>query len=199
MKCTKSKRTNMRLLLESLVERGERLRRRLRQERMERGEAVHENWPKPLKIDPDFQCRRFLSQLQRNGSCIEWTGARNEHNYGKLSFFRVQVKAHRVAYFLEHGQCPDELDVCHTCDNPPCCNPDHLFLGTALINSRDAVKKRRIRHGEDHRFAILTREQVQWARDNWIPRVVTCKMLARQIGVDHRTLYFAASGRNWKY
>lgn len=64
--------------------------------------------------------------------------------YGNFNVTRSQsVRTNRMAYYLTHGVDPGELRVCHSCDNPPCCNPAHLWLGTTLDNSRDMVAKGR--------------------------------------------------------
>jgi hypothetical protein len=78
--------------------------------------------------------------------CWEWQGSRDHHGYGRLNSGGKHgfiLKAHRAAYELEHGPFDPELDVCHTCDNPPCCNPAHLFLGDAAANARDMASKGR--------------------------------------------------------
>jgi hypothetical protein len=68
--------------------------------------------------------------------------------------------AHRMAWELTHGPIPPGLFVCHHCDNPPCCNPVHLFLGTNADNVDDKVKKYRQAVGENHGRAKLTNSDV---------------------------------------
>lgn len=75
--------------------------------------------------------------------CIEWTGARNPAGYGRLRLRGQQVYAHRVAYEQAYGPIPEGFVVMHSCDNPPCINPDHLSVGTYADNARDMVEKGR--------------------------------------------------------
>jgi hypothetical protein len=76
-------------------------------------------------------------------ACWPWTGSRKDSGYGRLCFDRHQQNAHRVAYQLATGHDPGDLIVCHSCDNPPCCNPAHLWVGTHGDNARDKVAKGR--------------------------------------------------------
>jgi len=75
--------------------------------------------------------------------CREWTGGRNNYGYGTFWLDGRSVKAHRVAHELAVGPIPPGVKVCHSCDNPSCCEPSHLFLGTQSDNVRDSAQKRR--------------------------------------------------------
>ena len=79
--------------------------------------------------------------------CIEWTGARDP-NYGNRKVDGVMWKAHRYAWAEANGPIPDGMMVLHSCDNPPCVNVDHLFLGTNMDNLRDASRKGRLRRAD---------------------------------------------------
>ena len=109
---------------------------------------------------------RFWSKVDTSGDCWEWMGCK-KFGYGRIGcIINNEVKqpnAHRIAYLLKHGEIPDELDCLHTCDNPACCNPAHLWLGTQTDNMRDALKKGR-RTSETNNMAKLTREQVEIIR-----------------------------------
>lgn len=89
----------------------------------------------------------FWSRVLRGEGCWEWQGARNQDGYGTLWVNRRKVRAHRVAWGLSVGEIPRGLLVLHRCDNPPCCNPAHLWIGTHADNSADMVAKGRARGG----------------------------------------------------
>lgn len=100
---------------------------------------------------------RFWSHVDRSAGlfeCWTWTAFRHPFGYGKVKWHGVSRDAHRVAYEIAVGLIPAGLNVCHRCDNPPCCNPAHLFLGTQHENVLDMVAKGRLRGR--HHLAGLT-------------------------------------------
>jgi hypothetical protein len=91
---------------------------------------------------------RFWPKVERRGpdECWPWVGARQQTGYGilfKSSRPRRWHLAHRLSWELHNGPIPDGLHVLHRCDNPPCVNPAHLFLGTQADNNRDRDAKSR--------------------------------------------------------
>jgi len=95
---------------------------------------------------------RFYSKTKpaANG-CIEWVGARMQSGYGVFYLKRSTV-AHRVAWTIANGAIPEGMYVLHKCDNPPCVNIDHLFIGTLADNNHDKIAKGRAVYvrGESH-------------------------------------------------
>jgi hypothetical protein len=90
---------------------------------------------------------RFWKQVQISDGCWEWTGSRrNRFGYGCFNVAGGKVLAHRMAWKIRNGAIPNRLCVLHRCDNPPCVNPDHLFLGTRGDNAHDMEAKERSRH-----------------------------------------------------
>ncbi len=86
----------------------------------------------------------FWSQVKKTGSCWLWNGARfDKDGYGKYRYRMKEYRAHKYAWIDTKGPVPSGLVVCHTCDNPPCCNPKHLFLGTSKDNTADMIAKGR--------------------------------------------------------
>jgi hypothetical protein len=88
---------------------------------------------------------RFWRKVARTGpaECWLWLAGRNPKGYGRFGMHGSAVFAHRQAYALTVGAIPEGMYVCHRCDNPPCCNPEHLFLGTHADNIRDMTRKGR--------------------------------------------------------
>lgn len=115
-----------------------------------------------MGIEKDTE--RFFNRLFHTESgCTEYRGA-NNGGYGSAWFDGKQRSATHVAWFLKHGQWP-HLYVLHRCDNPPCCNPDHLFLGTAADNIHDCMAKGRLPKGETHVSAKLKQSEVDEIRE----------------------------------
>lgn len=114
---------------------------------------------------------RFWSKVDKSDGCWLWRGALFSNGYGQVSRTGGGIGAHRVSWFLAYGPIPDGLFVCHRCDNPPCVNPDHLFLGTAKDNRLDMMSKGKTTRpsqpvrGEMHFWAKLTEDDVRSIRD----------------------------------
>ena len=88
---------------------------------------------------------RLIDKLDMSGDCWEFQGCRTDFGHGQISADRknIRLRAHRVAWEIWKGPIPEGLCVLHKCDNPPCCNPEHLFLGTKKDNTRDMISKGR--------------------------------------------------------
>lgn len=98
--------------------------------------------------------------------CWEWQGGRANGGYGKISRGPRNgghIRAHRASYEMHVGPVPDGMFVCHRCDNPPCVNPAHLFLGSPKDNIDDMMRKGRDFRGRGG--AKLTDEQVRELRE----------------------------------
>lgn len=105
--------------------------------------------------------RRFWERLDTSGSCWTWIGSSDRKGYGVVRLRdHTQLAAHRMAYVLEHGSIPETLCVLHSCDNPSCANPAHLFLGTRQDNVDDMVRKGRQPRGATNGSAKLREHQV---------------------------------------
>jgi hypothetical protein len=113
------------------------------------------------------QLRNFWKKVNVQGpdDCWEWIASLRD-GYGSFRVDGKLVGSHRVAYELTHGPIPEGLCACHTCDNPACVNPRHLFLGTNQDNVLDMEAKGRAIHprGEKQGSAKLTEEQVHEIR-----------------------------------
>lgn len=101
----------------------------------------------------------------KNG-CIEWMHCKDKDGYGHTTFVKDGIKktwkVHRLMYYLVYGEIPHGMIICHSCDNPSCFNPLHLFLGTHLENAIDRSKKGRSRdqRGEKNYASTLSAQKV---------------------------------------
>lgn len=132
--------------------------------------------------------------------CILWPGARLPHGYGQIKFDGKMRLAHRVVYYLRHGTWP--AVVRHTCDNPPCCNPEHLLAGTPADNSQDMVDRGRSTAGAKHPGAKLTPEDVEHIRRTYIPGTGSTNpgngaALRKQYGISPTQLSRLVRGLRW--
>ena len=146
--------------------------------------------------------RMLLRHLRPQGDCLVWTGARWENGYGRVYIAGEDCRVHRLMWELTNGDIPEGMLVCHTCDNPPCCNPDHLFIGTFKDNSADRDKKLRHYHGEDVNTNKLTEDQVIEIRLLWesSPRKYgLLSALGREYGVSHIQIRNIITGKSWKH
>jgi hypothetical protein len=125
--------------------------------------------------------------------CIEWTGTLDGKGYGKKWVHGRYVGAHRLAFADAHGPIPAGLDVLHHCDNPPCVNPGHLFLGTAVDNARDMVAKGRHRHGRTARLTVAAVCEIRA-----LGTTESAGVLARRFGVSTCSIYRVRRGRTWR-
>src|SRR5690606_412059 len=126
---------------------------------------------------------RFPARVQRRGDdeCWPWLGPKKRGGYGSMKWSDGRYHlAHRIAWALDHDYMPgSNMHVCHSCDNPSCCNPRHLWLGSPLDNVSDRDAKRRTSQGERHYAARLTVDDVVAIRRS----TETLTALARRFGV----------------
>lgn len=124
----------------------------------------------------------FLSMLKTSEGCIFWELGKTSTGYGKVNIEGRNMKAHRAAYSLTKGNIPDGLDVCHTCDNPSCINPNHLFLGTPSDNLQDASRKGKFKRSK------FSKGDVNMMRSLYSTKLYTQRDLARMYSCSVATI-----------
>jgi hypothetical protein len=156
----------------------------------------------PLPSDLE---ERFMARVspEPNTGCWLWTGGVQRRGYGAVAVSHGDVRpAHRVAYLLFRGPIAAGMDVCHSCDNPPCVNPAHLWIGTRSENIRDMDRKGRrppvlsagVRNGRALIDETCAREIIAALAAGEPPLVV-----ARRLGVSPHITRGISRGRAWRH
>lgn len=148
--------------------------------------------------------KRFDGRCEHlpNG-CIVYKGATDKWGYAHVGVGGKRVQAHRYAYERFNGPIPKGMLVCHSCDNPPCVNPKHLFLGTDMQNTQDMIRKGRkpvgekVKGGKYSDGAKLTEAQVREIRS--LKGSDTQRAIGDTYGVDQATISAIWKGRTWKH
>ncbi len=141
---------------------------------------------------------RFLIKVDRSGDCWIWMGRQDTDGYGITHAWGNQWRAHRLAYHLYHGEVPDGMHVCHSCDNRACVNPAHLFAGTNQDNTADRNRKGRQAKGERTNHNKLTPDQVRELRQRYEQGEVV-HHLARAFGIADSSAWAIVRREHWKH
>ena len=113
--------------------------------------------------------KRLWEKIDRRGDheCWPWMACTGSNGYGQLSCGGRMRLAHRLVFECEFGPIPKGLFVCHSCDNPPCCNPEHLSIGTPKDNLRDAAQKGRTASGDRNGSRTQPERVARGDRHGW--------------------------------
>lgn len=139
---------------------------------------------------------RLYSRLYHSDNgCWEYHGARDSAGYGRIWHINNTIMAHRASWIVHNGSIPAGLFVLHKCDNPPCCNPDHLFLGTAEDNTKDMMNKGR---RPIIRVCKLTEDQVREIK-NLLINDISRRALKDKFNISFGAIDAIKHGRNWEH
>ena len=157
--------------------------------------------PKPIVPSDIPYLLEYIEKriVKTSTQCHEWTETRDRDNYGKVSYKNRNYRVHRLVWEI-HKENPGELFVCHTCDNPPCCNINHLFLDDHPGNMRDMIDKGRnaLQKGEYNPQSKLKEENIFEIFD--LARAeVSQKEIAKLFGIAPRTVSDILRGKRWGY
>lgn len=159
--------------------------------------------PKGVYARPPIE-ERFWSKVDKtpglgpNGDCWEWRASTRSNGtglvYGQLTVDKVHWSAHRFSWKMHFGD-PQNMCVCHRCDNTLCVRPDHLFLGTNKDNSFDMLVKGRSMFGEKNKTSVLTEQDVIAIRNSNLTQV----KLAEIYGVDQTQISNIITRKQWRH
>ena len=134
-----------------------------------------------------------------NGGCWEWQRCRTPHGYGDAQVGGKHVRAHRAAWDIFRGAIPLGMCVLHKCDNPPCCNPKHLFLGTQRDNMRDMNAKGNLvipnLRGEDLANSKLTDDLVRMIRSS----KKSTRKLSEELHMSYQNVWLVRKRITWRH
>jgi hypothetical protein len=143
---------------------------------------------------------RFWSHVDKTETCWLWKPSSKSGDYGRI---RTQgagpkIKAHRLSWEMHFGPIPAGLEVLHTCDNPPCVRPEHLFVGTHGDNMRDKVQKNRQARGAQMGLTKLSPDIVRAIRKR-LGEGASQSQVAREFHVTPPCIRAIVIGATWKH
>lgn len=145
---------------------------------------------------------RFWEKVDKKSKdeCWEWLGAKGGRGYnqGQIRDNNKLIIASRVSWQIHFGNIPDGLSVCHKCDNPPCVNPTHLFLGTHQDNMDDKVKRNRQMQGENQWKSKLTKSDILKIRELYNKKTYNQYDLSGMFGVGQDNISRIINKKIWK-
>lgn len=148
--------------------------------------------------DPNIK-QRFEKHIISKDDCWITDLYCNHRGYGQFALNRKRMNASRVSFLLYNGEIPEGMFVCHKCDNPPCVNPEYLFLGTHKENMRDMVEKGRSNRGSKNSSAKLTEKEVFQIKALLFETGLTSERIAILFGVSTRTISYIKQDGIWKH
>lgn len=140
----------------------------------------------------------FESRIKKTEYCWNWNGSKTVLGYGILRINKKRVYAHRQSYSHYKGEIETGHVVMHSCDNPSCVNPEHLFCGTQLDNIKDMHFKNRHAKGQMIPNSIFDEDKIKLIRSLYIPWKFGCKKVADLVGSDRKHIWQIISGKIWK-
>jgi hypothetical protein len=148
----------------------------------------------PEQVETDF-LSRFV---KRPSGCWEWTGTIEKRGYGVLQIEKKQWRAHRYSYIRTYGHVPDDVLICHKCNNKLCVNPEHLYKGTHRDNMDDVITAG-VQKGVNNGRARLTEADVLEIRRLYATKKYTQNELAIQFNVYQSRISDIVTLTQWKH
>lgn len=136
---------------------------------------------------------------RNENDCWEWEGYKDKDGYGTIHLEYKTRRVHRIVYELTYGSIPNRLYVLHKCDNPSCCNPNHLFIGTVQDNSDDQKRKRRTTVGDKHGRSKLTEKNILEIKRLYNTGDYYQSDLGKLFNISHQEISRIINNKRWRY
>jgi hypothetical protein len=142
----------------------------------------------------------FMAKVDKSGDCWEWTSGKDQDGYGIFSI-KKSVRAHRASYEIHKGPIPPGMCVCHTCDNPGCVNPNHLWVGSITENNSDREQKGRsdFQKGERGHNSKLTNRQALEIRMEYATGRSSHEKISLKYGVSREVIGNITRNKTYKW
>lgn len=168
---------------------------------MERWRLRKKSRPVNHALSVSLEDRFWLGVDNSSGdeSCWPWLRSKTRNGYGVLSRGYKERRAHRFSWTISNGPIPPGMHVLHRCDNPACCNPRHLFVGTHRHNMDDKVLKGRQLRGASHPGAKLSDNQVMEIRKLYDGKTMSNAEIAERYGIEKSSVRLIGLRRTWRH